>query len=146
MAMISCPRCGLESTYDVIRKSYDEFCRRCDYPLFWAPSVAPVGAAVSGSDAALRRLPGASGRSLIGTKDCWNCGELNASMRTLCVRCGVSLEKPVEQEEPEPEPVVLFIPPPPTPQPEKGWRWWMWALLLLAIAIIVVTVVVLVND
>src|SRR5688572_31500456 len=54
--------CSSDLTVDMARRQADDFCRRCDFPLFWARGtvIAPEGAE---SGASLRRLPGTVGRA-----------------------------------------------------------------------------------
>ncbi len=63
MPEITCPSCGTVSRLDQLRRSADEFCRVCDYPLFWARSTefATAGVGEANGDS-LRRLPGIAGR------------------------------------------------------------------------------------
>ena len=136
MAEITCPECGQVTELVAIRRAADEFCTHCDYPLFWAPSSAPLVTTGPASDATLRRLPGAGGRMVIGTQVCPECGELNPIAATHCIRCTSDLNPPP----PAPEPLPAPAPPPPVV--EEPNRWWLW--LLLAVAFMIVTVVVIV--
>ena len=129
MSEITCPECGQVSAITVIRRTADEFCTHCDYPLFWAPSSVPVAAGGPASDATLRRLPGAGGRMLIGTQVCPTCGELNPLAATHCIRCDTDFNPP-----PEPEPVVIDEP--------NRWWWWVLAAILFVIVTIVVVLIV----
>lgn len=132
MADITCPECGLITTLPGIRRSADEFCRHCDYPLFWAPTALPVAAEAGSTEATLRRLPGVGGRRLIGTEVCHECGELNPMSETHCIRCGVDLHP--APPEPEPEPLPPPLPPPPeAPPPEPRSRWWLWLILVVVV-------------
>ena len=129
MADIVCPECGQITTLVAIRKSAEEFCPHCDYPLFWAPAAAPLVAGSVASDATLRRLPGTAGRQTIGMIVCPACGELNPIDGIWCIRCTAALH-PMPAPEPEPEPLP---PPEPEPEPEplpepRSWWWIVWAL------------------
>jgi hypothetical protein len=66
------------SRFDQLRREADEFCRVCDYPLFWARSTefAAVGA-VEGNGESLRRLPGTAGRQEPVSFACPECTEPN---------------------------------------------------------------------
>jgi len=112
----------------MVRRNADEFCQHCDYPLFWAPSSAPVASPGANSQSTLRRLPGAGGRHRVGTRTCAACGELNPIARTHCIRCDSELDpKPPAPSPPppaaEPEPLVEVREPEPI-----GTRWDFWAL------------------
>lgn len=128
MADVTCPECGTVTELPAIRRAADEFCRHCDYPLFWTPSAVPAAVGGASAESTLRRLPGAGGRQRIGSKVCPDCGELNPLSGINCLRCGADLdprpvEPVVEVAAPEPEPV-------PEPVPEPGTPWWWWAVLL----------------
>lgn len=137
MADIVCPECGLVTTLPSIRRASDEFCAHCDFPLFWAPTAVPVASQTMSNDATLRRLPGAGGRLLIGTRVCPTCGELNSISEEFCTRCHSEMDpKPVVVEEELPPP-----PPPPAPVVVVKKRvWWPWVVA----AFVVVTVVVII--
>ena len=137
--VVTCPECGQLATVDMARRQADDFCRSCDFPLFWARGtvIAPEGAE---SGASLRRLPGTVGRAATAALICPHCSEPNSPAAEICVRCALSLH-PVEI--PEPEPVVIAPPEPepePEPLPEKSFDWW-WivaiAAALVAIALLV---------
>ena len=137
--VVTCPECGQLATVDMARRQADDFCRRCDFPLFWARGtvIAPEGAE---SGASLRRLPGTVGRAATAALICPHCSEPNSPAAEICVRCALSLH-PVDI--PEPEPVVIAPPEPepePEPLPEKSFDWW-WivaiAAALVAIALLV---------
>jgi Double zinc ribbon len=132
MAEIACPECGMVTDLPVIRRSAEEFCGHCDYPLFWAPAAAPLIAGDAANDATLRRLPGAGGRLLIGTQVCPACGELNPLNEDFCIRCGTSFH-PEPEPEPEPEPPPPLPPPEPEPEP-RSW-WWLWVALTVVAAL-----------
>ena len=140
MAEITCPECGHQTDLVSIRRSSEEFCTQCDYPLFWVSSNVPTTNKGVNSDSTLRRLPGAGGRNRVGTKVCPECGELNPLAETHCIRCTAELDP-----KPAPPPVVVAAPPPPPPPPEPEPEpepittpWWWWpaaALIASAIAI-----------
>ena len=77
MAEITCPECGHQTELVSIRRSSEEFCTHCDFPLFWVSSNVPTTTKGANSDSTLRRLPGAGGRNRVGSKVCPECGELN---------------------------------------------------------------------
>jgi len=140
MADLTCPECGTVTELPAIRRAADEFCRHCDYPLFWTPSAVPAAVGGATADATLRRLPGAGGRQRIGSKVCPECGELNPLGETACLRCGADLDarapEPVfELPEPEPEPVV-------EPEPEPGTPWWWWAVLVAVLTAAAIAAIV----
>jgi len=138
MAEITCPECGHQTDLVSIRRSSEEFCSHCDYPLFWVASNVPTTTKGANSDSTLRRLPGAGGRNRVGSKVCPECGELNPLGETHCIRCTAELDP-----KPAPPLVVVLTPPPPPPLPEPEpepiatpWWWWL-AAALIATAIII---------
>ncbi len=114
--LVTCPECGQMATVDMARRQAEDFCRNCDYPLFWANStvIAPSG---EDTGASLRRLPGTVGRAATAALLCPHCGEPNSPAAQICIRCALSLH-PVEI--PEPEPVVVIPEPEPEPEPPPG--------------------------
>ena len=139
MPDITCPECGHRSELVSIRRSSEEFCSHCDYPLFWVSSAIPATTPGANSDSTLRRRPGVDGRQRVGSLVCPPCGELNPLGETYCLRCGAELDpKPVE-----PPPIVVVAPPPPPPPPEPEPEpittpWWWWpAAAVIASAILI---------
>ena len=145
MPEIVCPECGTRTDLPAIRRSSDEFCPHCDYPLFWVSSAVAVTKPGVNSDSTLRRLPGAGGRQRVGSKVCPDCGELNPVTETNCLRCRAELDpKPPAPVviAPAPAPVVHTAPPPPPPPPpEIPIPWWRYALGAL-IAVVAAAVIV----
>jgi uncharacterized paraquat-inducible protein A len=138
MADITCPECGTVTDLPAIRRSADEFCRHCDYPLFWTPSAVPTTTPGGNADTTLRRLPGAGGRQRVGSKVCPECGELNSLRETHCTRCGADLDP--KPPEPEPEPVVFAPEPEPLPVPierEPSTPWWVYWLGLTVLVTLI---------
>ena len=139
MADVTCPECGTVTELPAIRRAADEFCRHCDFPLFWTPSAVPAAVGGPTADTTLRRLPGAGGRQRIGSKVCPECGELNPLGNTHCIRCTADLDpRP-------PEPVVELPPPPepePEPLPEPGTPWWWWLILAAVLTAGVVALII----
>lgn len=141
MSDVTCPECGQITSLPGIRRSYDEFCSHCDFPLFWAPSAIPLVTASAGSDTTLRRLPGTGGRQTVGTMACPTCGELNSLSAVVCIRCGndmhpkllVIVQAPVPEPLPPPALVVMKRP------------WWPWVLLAVLSIAVIVTVVIIEN-
>lgn len=140
MPDITCPECGHRSELVSIRRSSEEFCPQCDFPLFWVGSDLPMTTPGANSDSTLRRLPGAGGRHRVGSKVCPACGELNPLGETHCLRCREELDpKPVA-----PPPAVVVAPPPlppPPPEPEPEpittpWWWWPTAALIASAILI----------
>lgn len=141
MPDIVCPECGQVTHLVAVRRSADEFCGHCDFPLFWAPTAVPMAEPGASNLATLRRLPGAGGRQRVGSKVCPECGELNPLVETYCIRCQADLDpKPAPPPAPEPEPVVLEVPPPPPP-PAQPW-WWPWGVVGGVVAVQVVLLVI----
>jgi predicted RNA-binding Zn-ribbon protein involved in translation (DUF1610 family) len=123
---VTCPSCGVVGRVYGSRRASGDFCRNCDYPLFWAVErVAPAPQEVA--DSGLRRLPGTAGRAALASLRCPACTEPNKPSAHLCVRCGADL-RPVAPvvvvaEEPEIEPM---------PEPVRGfWPWWAWAVAVV---------------
>jgi len=140
MPELTCPECGLVTNLPTIRKAADEFCQHCDFPLFWARASLKIATPTSTSGATLRRLPGAGGRVVVGTKVCPNCGELNGMAEAFCTRCAADLDpKPPEPAPAPPPPAPAPPPPPPPPPPDRLWLW----ILLTVLAFVIVTVLVL---
>ncbi|WP_156391219.1 MULTISPECIES: hypothetical protein [unclassified Nocardioides] len=133
---VTCPECGTVAMVALTRREADDFCVQCDYPLFWTPSKIVLDSGTT-SQESLRRLPGTSGRALVGSVPCPHCAEGNLLTAELCSRCGGLMNPPA------PAPVVAAPPPPPAPAPEPTTPvpWWIWAVggttLLLLIALIV---------
>ena len=135
MPEVVCPECGRTSELVAIRRSAEEFCAHCDFPLFWAPSNIPATVPGTSAEASRRRLPGAGGMQKVGSRDCWACGELNSLTDTHCSRCGEDLDpKPVVEEV-----VIPDLPPPPTPEIDDP-PWWRY--LILAGGVIAVVAVI----
>ncbi|WP_395729018.1 hypothetical protein [Nakamurella sp.] len=142
--VVTCPECGQLATVNMARRSADDFCRNCDFPLFWAKGtvITPEG---QETGASLRRLPGTVGRAATASLICPHCEEPNAPTAEICVRCALSLH-PVDIPEPEPapEPLIMFAPPPepaPPPAPAPGFDWW-WVVAVV-MAVIAITLIVL---
>ena len=145
--VVTCPECGQLATVNMARRSADDFCRNCDFPLFWAKGtvIAPEG---QETGASLRRLPGTVGRAATASLICPHCAEPNSPTAEICVRCALSLHPvdiPEPEPEPEPEPIIVFRPDPePEPEPGPGFDWW-WVvagvMALIAVALIVLLVV-----
>ena len=138
---ITCPSCGTITYLGSVRRHAEEFCRTCDYPLFWARDAAELAGADAVSEGAgLRRLPGTAGRVTVARLTCWSCAEPNLAQAILCVRCGVDLSgpppppppPPVEPEpEPEPEPEVE-----PEPEEEQPDELIFWLVLAAVVAVV----------
>ena len=135
MADIVCPQCGLITELPGIQRASTEFCTHCDYPLFWAPTAVPMATQSVGSDATLRRLPGAGGRMLVGTRVCPVCGELNSIVEDYCTRCKSEMDpQPVVEVEEEEE----IPPPPPPPAPPKKRNWIPWVIIGAIMVVVIV--------
>ena len=134
---VTCPECGTSAMVNLTRREASDFCRNCDYPLFWTPSKILLDR--SGlSDDSLRRLPGTVGRVTVASFPCPHCAEPNQLTAIDCVRCG----RPLRPVHFEPAPVPMYLPPPPEPEPEpepRGIPWWVWfgiALMLITITLV----------
>jgi hypothetical protein len=144
---VTCPDCGFVAEFDTIQRSAEEFCPKCDYPLFWVKTDAPTVGGTESIDSTRRRLPGAGGRVTVGSRSCPSCAELNRLSATTCIRCGSLLDPPapapleiVPAPTVVPEEVVEVAPP---PEPRRK-RWWLRILVatLLAAGIVVLIVLV----
>lgn len=142
---VSCPECGTPALVTVTRRESGDFCRTCDYPLFWTPAVVVRDASVDGKES-LRRLPGTVGRATLAAVPCPHCAEPNQLGAQLCVRCG----RPMHPVEELPPPPVVFAPPPvepePEPEPEERVAWWVWLLLALGAATLIVIGVLIATN
>jgi hypothetical protein len=135
---VTCPECGTIAQISLNRRESMDFCRTCDYPLFWTPSnVVRDGSGVSAES--LRRLPGQAGRATIASLPCPFCYEPNALSAQTCIRCNRPMH-PVE-EPPPPAPVYIAPPAPVVVEQPKKVAWWVWALLALGAAALIVLVV-----
>jgi hypothetical protein len=140
---ITCPECGTIAHVTVNRRESMDFCRKCDFPLFWTPAAVlrdPSGT----TDESLRRLPGQAGRATVASLPCPFCYEPNALSAQTCIRCHRPMH-PVE----EPPPLAPVYVPPPAPvvveQPSRV-AWWVWALLALGAAALIVLVVLIATG
>jgi hypothetical protein len=148
VSSITCPSCGTVTYLGAVRRHAEEFCRTCDYPLFWARDAAKLAGGDSVSEGAgLRRLPGTAGRVTMTSVACWACDEPNLATARVCVRCGADLSgPPPEPEAPPPPPPSLpaFEPAPepePEPEPERSdLVYWLVVAALVAILVIVALV------
>jgi hypothetical protein len=141
--VLTCPECGTVASVTVNRRDAADFCRTCDYPLFWTPSRVHYDSVSRSADETLRRLPGTVGRATIASLPCPHCAEPNALSAQVCIRCGLSMH-PIEAA-PPPPPEPEYEPPPPAVyiEPEHGIAWWVWALLatgLVALAVLLILV------
>ncbi|MEO6885186.1 MAG: hypothetical protein ABI232_02715 [Jatrophihabitantaceae bacterium] len=143
---LTCPECGTSASVTVNRREATDFCRTCDYPLFWTPSRVYYDNLARSADETLRRLPGTVGRATVASLPCPHCAEPNALTAQICVRCGLSMY-PVQELAPEPEPV--YAPPPPPAvyvEPDRGVAWWVWALLALGAAALITLIVLIATH
>jgi hypothetical protein len=137
MPEITCPSCGTISHFEQLRREAEEFCRICDYPLFWARSTEfGFGNGEGSSGESLRRLPGTAGRAVAAAIACPVCTEPNPIANSICIRCGSEL-RPAPVVEPI---VVIPPPPPPPPEPEPKKNYWP---ILIAIAALIILLVIL---
>jgi hypothetical protein len=134
---ITCPECGETQTIEPAQRRAEDFCQRCDFPLFWARS-AVVPLSTDDTGASLRRLPGTVGRAATASVPCPHCGEPNSPTAIICIRCSQPMVVLAPEPEPEPEPV--YVPPPPEPEPEPAFPWW-WVIGGCA-ALVIITIIV----
>jgi Zn ribbon nucleic-acid-binding protein len=138
--LVTCPECGATQDVQLNRRDAVDFCRRCDFPLFWAPQRVTRDRDVGGEAESLRRLPGTVGRTMLASVRCPHCAEPNTVSAVVCVRCGLSMH-PVAP----PPPPVVTAPPPPEPviiEPERVTPWWVWLVIAFgagAVAMVVLT-------
>jgi ribosomal protein L37AE/L43A len=142
---VTCPECGAVQDIHLNRRESVDFCRNCDFPLFWTPSevIRDRGA---GEGEGLRRLPGTVGRSTLASMACPHCAELNLVTAEVCIRCGRPMH-PVVDLPPPPAPV--YIPPPPpvvAPPPPRDVPWWVWAAAIVGGLAVLVFAILLVTD
>ncbi|HEU5008610.1 MAG TPA: hypothetical protein VFT67_16680 [Jatrophihabitantaceae bacterium] len=133
---VTCPECGTAATIALNRRESSDFCRNCDFPLFWTPSAVLRADSMRAADDALRRLPGTVGRATIASIACPHCAEPNQLSAQVCVRCGRLMQ--LVEEPPPPAPV--YVPPAlpaPEPEPQRAIPWWVWLLLGLGVALLV---------
>ena len=142
--LVSCPSCGTAATVTLNRRESRDFCRVCDYPLFWTPG-AVVRDSAPGTGESLRRLPGQAGRVTVASQPCPTCAEPNALSALICIRCSGPMK--IEVVVP-PEPV--YIAPVPVFEPviieEKKVAWWVWALIAAGFVITVTLIVLAVTG
>lgn len=138
---VTCPECGTVAVATLNRRDAVDFCRTCDFPLFWTPSAVLRDPSDDSAADSLRRLPGTVGRATLAALPCPHCAEPNQLSAQTCVRCGRPLHV---VEAPPPAPVYVA---PPLPEPvyvppeEPRTPWWVWLLAgLAAVAAIVVIV------
>jgi hypothetical protein len=123
---VTCPACGTVAVVTLTRRESADFCRNCDYPLFWTPAKIVVDRSGLSEDS-LRRLPGTVGRVTVASFPCPYCAEPNQVTAIDCIRCGRPL-RPVHFEPPPPMP--MYLPEPIEPEPEPGIPWWVWLLIV----------------
>ena len=111
---VTCPECGAPAVVTLNRRQAEDFCRHCDYPLFWTPSLVVLDHGGLGEDS-LRRLPGTTGRAMTASVACPHCAEPHPITAVNCVRCGLSMTV----QAPPPPPAPVYVAPPPSP-----YYWW----------------------
>lgn len=136
---LTCPECGTVASVTLNRRDATDFCRSCDYPMFWTPARVYTDNMARAAQEALRRLPGTVGRATVASRTCPHCAEPNALSAQFCVRCGLDMDPVIAA--PPPVPVLEYIEPPAEPEPERGVPWWVWALLVIGLTAVVVLVV-----
>jgi hypothetical protein len=137
---VTCPECGSTQRVNLNRRAATDFCRRCDFPLFWVPARTTRDWNPNSEREALRRLPGTGGSQRLASVACPHCAELNYATAVTCVRCGQSMHVQAPPPPPAPAP---YVPPPvyePEPEPERGVPWWVWLLVGTVLVAIVVVV------
>jgi phage FluMu protein Com len=143
--MVTCPECGAVQQVQLNRRDSTDFCRACDFPLFWTPAQVLREREDANDGQSLRRLPGTVGRTTLASTPCPHCRELNTVTAEVCVRCGLSM-RPVA---PPPPPEPVYVPPPPPPvveEPEPESRWWIWVLAATIVIVVAVVVALVLTD
>jgi hypothetical protein len=141
--VITCPECGTTAQVTLNRREAMDFCRTCDYPLFWTPSKVVRDGSDTTSES-LRRLPGQAGKATVASVPCPFCYEPNALSAQTCLRCGRPMH-PVAEVAPPP-PVYIAPEPVAPPPPAQKVAWWVWALLALGAAAVVVLIVLIATH
>jgi hypothetical protein len=135
---VTCPECGTTAMVNLRKRESADFCRNCDYPLFWTPSQVLL-TRLDVSDDSLRRLPGTTGRAMTASVACPHCAEPNPVAAEICVRCGLSMR--VRAEAPPPPPRQPVYIPPPEPvyvEPKKRVPWWVWVIIGVTFSALIV--------
>jgi hypothetical protein len=141
---LTCPECGTTAQVTLNRRDSVDFCRTCDYPLFWTPSKVFRDPSAESAES-LRRLPGTVGRATVASLACPFCYEPNALSAQTCVRCG----RPMHPVEEAPAPVPVYVPPPAPPalpEPKAKVAWWVWVLLGLGAAALITLIVLIATH
>jgi hypothetical protein len=141
--LVTCPECGEMATVDAARRNAQDFCRHCDFPLFWARNTVILHSGQE-TGASLRRLPGTVGRAATAALMCPHCGEPNSPAAQNCIRCLLPLH-PVEVVA-----APIFVPPPeperlPVPIGRDYPLWWILLVSACVLAIVLIVVWVAVN-
>ncbi len=143
---VTCPECGAVQQVHLNRREAVDFCRRCDFPLFWVPARVDRGWQPEASGESLRRLPGTAGANRLASAACPHCAELNLVTAEVCIRCGQAMRL----APPPPPPPAPVAPPPPPPEPvaepERGIPWWVWLLVGIGVAAVITVVVLVVTG
>jgi hypothetical protein len=144
--LVTCPECGTTAMITLNRRDAADFCRNCDFPLFWTPSAIQREADGATAAETLRRLPGTGGRATVAAVPCPHCAEPNSVSAVFCTRCGLPMVLP--EPAPIPEPVVYAPPPPPVvvEEPVKTVPWWVWALIGAGFVITVTLIILAVTG
>lgn len=150
MPNIVCPDCSTETFIDdrsgPLDGTPEEFCRICDYPLFWVSHLALTAAGPGVVDppqpSPLRRYPGTEGIESTTAVTCPVCRELNSPERRLCWRCRSEL-RPIPHVPVEPVPVSApeesYVPP-----VERYWDVPAWILITLGVILAILIVITIV--
>lgn len=154
MSVIECPGCGRSQELGDTRRTADQFCPQCDYPLFFVPGPAETNGDLdvdepAGLDPSLRRRPGLDGLAGDQGLACPACGEPNHDAAQFCSRCGASLHpepeptgavEVVEAEPVAPAPVAV----PPAEQHDPLSRWLIPLLVVVVLLVLFGLVIALV--
>lgn len=135
--LVNCPECGTAAMIEPNRRDAQDFCLRCDFPLFWRKSELILMDALDTGGASTRRLPGTVGRAAAASTPCPHCTEPNLPNAIVCIRCGLSmiLTAPTPPPPPAPRPEPVLVPEPIVEPPHE--RIWPWVVMAIATALLV---------
>ncbi|MGH9038606.1 MAG: hypothetical protein ACRDZ3_00065 [Acidimicrobiia bacterium] len=111
MQTIICPSCATARTVTRLSWSADEFCARCDFPLFWAPGAYEASTAVAVEEPEPAPVAAPATVWPPPGEACPTCGKINAEDALYCNRCATPMNASVQ-------PVPQLLPPDPVEIPD----------------------------